>query len=74
MKQLRWSNRARTEISVSSGQFVDGNAHAFGYVDLAMHIAKNPRKFTSIDCVKAMNILRANGSEKLLASMREELG
>ena len=74
MKQLRWSNRARTTISVASGQFVDGNAHAFGYVDLAMHIAKNPKKFTPIDCAKAMNILKANGSAKLLESMREEMG
>ena len=70
--QRRWCNRARTELLPTNGSFQGGDARWCGYVDLAMHIAKNPKGFTDVDKEKALNILSAEGMDKLASHIIAE--
>ena len=70
--QLKWSNRAHTALSPTSGSFNQGDARWCGYVDVAVHIAGNPGKFQPVDQVKAKNILTAEGKLKLAALIARE--
>ena len=70
--ELKWSNRARTGLSVNQGDFKHGNAHWIGYEDLAMHIAQNPKHFTPTDRRKARNILLNIGAANLASQLNPE--
>ena len=69
--QLKWSNRAHTELFPNDGSFKGGDAHWCGYVDLAVHIAKRPEAFTPVDQTKAKAILVQEQMYKLAALITE---